>query len=413
MPYLSALTGVDFLVGGLSVRLDHLVGIILFVFLFISILKVKKIYLIKNDLFLIALWLLSLVVSYYNAPDTKYSLIQSINLITVGLSYFVITNQIKTKKHLDLFISAGFNTALFVSFFGTILFIVSFIIKKPLYGVNIEQSINIPFGIYFTIKEPNLYGSFMFVHFFLSVIMLFEKTNQSFGISDKKIKAIVFFTAIGVLLSFTRGIWLATIVCLFLYYIKSIKRVLNNFYKIFIIVLTLVVFYTVTLNYFGITFLKYKIDNFFSIEEGTGEGRVFIWLTALDNWAEKKNFLFGNGTYSFASFYNKGSYESDTNAWIGNFLVTLLHDYGIIGLVLFFCFLVGLLRTKKIKKLLMHNAKLKHYKALIISFRLAILGVLIGFFFTMAFSLTYVWMLFGLMVATKKIILKETYTINV
>jgi len=412
MPILSVLNGVDIAIGGLTVRFDHLFGVFLFFIVLYQAILLNKIYSSKQDIFLILLWLLSIIVSFSSAPDVKYSLVQSINLITVGFSYFVITNLITTRQALKKFVVISLNTATIISILATVLFIISMLIKKPLFGINIEQTETVPFGIYFTTKEPNIYGSYMLANFITVFVLYFEKANISLGISNRRAKYILFSTGIGVLLSFTRSVWISLFICILIFNFKSISKLYKNLPKLGFIILGLIVFYYVATNVLGITFLKYKIDNLFSADSGTGEGRVLIWITALDNWVQQKNYLTGNGTYSFASFFNNGSYDTTTNAWIGNFLITLLHDYGIIGVILFLTYFILLIKRPSNKSNINVRYDYAHEK-LFYGLKLAAIGVLICFLFTMAFSFTYVWILFGLVVVSKRYILNTIAEQNV
>ena len=401
LPFLTIFTGVDFLVGSSNVRMDHLFVVLLFVILLIKIYlnKSKYFYLAYPGLALSILWLISLISSFNNAPDVKYSVTQSINLITVGLAYFLISNELNSIDLLKIFLRNSFIACCILSVIGTVFFLISLIIKYPLYGINIEQSEFVPFGIYLTMKEPNIYGSFMMIYFLISFSIFSSGTSSYYGFSKLFIITVLILSGAGVLLSFTRGVWLATIICLSVFYFRNIKNISMQLPRIIIVVALVFIFYYVTLNFWGITFFKYKIDNFLNVDSESAAGRLIFWYAAMDNWIAQQNLWLGNGTYSFASFFNNGGYESDSNAWIGNFLITYIHDTGILGTLSFVFFIYYLLRQKKAEK----KSRNFNQSSLLLGLQLSAIAILITYIFTSAFSYTYPWILFGLITASKRI----------
>jgi O-antigen ligase len=141
-----------------------------------------------------------------------------------------------------------------------------------------------------------------------------------------------------------------------------------------------------------LSIIDYKLGNFFSTDVGTGEGRLIIWGMAIENWIEAKNWLIGNGTYSFASFFNTDSYDASTNAWIGNLPLTILHDSGLIGFAIFLIFIVSLVKRTQLLSSEKNSQGAHH---LLIGTRLAIIGTMIEFFFSSGLNLSYCWILFG------------------
>jgi O-antigen ligase len=141
-------------------------------------------------------------------------------------------------------------------------------------------------------------------------------------------------------------------------------------------------------------FLMYKITNIIDTNSGTGLSRVLTWDIAFNNI--KNNFFFGTGTYSFATIAGKGAYGWQTNAWIGNFFITILNDYGITGFLLFSLFFSSLV----FKSLKMIKTKYKNIQSqdkwILLALCLSSISIYIAFYFATGFALIYSWSFLGL-----------------
>src|SRR5206468_8171510 len=136
-----------------------------------------------------------------------------------------------------------------------------------------------------------------------------------------------------------------------------------------------------------------------------GEGRLIIWGVAVENWINSGRLFFGNGTFSFASFFNMDNYDSAENAWIGNLYITLLHDYGLVGFITFGAFVISLVKRGRFLKISLPKSE-KLY--LLRGTNIGIMTTLIAFFFTTGLSLSFCWLLFGLAVGLKGYLSKST-----
>jgi O-antigen ligase len=396
LAYVTVLNGLKFSAGPLSIRIEQLVVLICWlIFLFWFLLSKKrfeKFEFGKPARVLVLFWLTLLLSTLLHAPDLHYSLIQSVNLILVSFSFLLMSTYARTETAIQKYLKHSFNATIFVSLIGTLLFFISFLTGHALYGINLVQNENDAFGIYFTMVEPNLYGCYMMIFFFLALSLFTEKTYESWGISRSKVAWVLVCAALGVLLSFTRGVWLATIIGMALFYFNSFKKFFANIRKVFIIVLFAALGLFFLKYVLKLSIIDYKLGNFFSTDVGTGEGRLIIWGMAIENWIEAKNWLIGNGTYSFASFFNTDSYDASTNAWIGNLPLTILHDSGLIGFAIFLIFIVSLVKRTQLLSSEKNSQGAHH---LLIGTRLAIIGTMIEFFFSSGLNLSYCWILFG------------------
>lgn len=409
IPYISLLNGISFNIGGLNARLDQIYNLIIFSALIImKVINGRFIRFKSQELILLTLIITAFLASNLNAPDKNYSIRQTINVFSVSAVFFLITATITSLSDLTKLLVNYLKGATIASAIGTVFFIFSFITKIPIYGINLVQNESEPFGIYLTMVEPNLYGGYMLTVFLVAFCLNAIKGSNVLNIPPKWIKLGLIFSSLGVFLSFTRGVWLSIMICLVIYVSYSFQK--NKF----AIIKNLVIFASViSLIYFGVRALKietleYKLDNLVSTDGGTGEGRMQIYGVAYENYFMKRHFFIGNGTYSFASFFNSGSdYSSESNAYIGSLLLSFLHDYGIIGLLLFiilFIYVISAIKIKKYFKLHKYMAPLKDFQALNIGLKLAVIGIVIASNTSTSFVLTFPWMVFGMCVAYKRIL---------
>jgi len=411
LPFFAALSGVNIIIGGLNVRFDQLISTILCLILaFRIIFNYQKFYLDFPGKMLISFLFISFISSYYFSPDPKYSIIQTINLTSVSSIYIILINFIDSKKMFDHFLKVYFNAGFIAITLGVALFILSVLIGNELYGVNLISDTTLAYGVYSTMREPNIFGSYSLIYFIIGLSMLLYKGSLSKNCYN--ITSIYFIVyALGVFLSFTRGVWLGGIAAFFLLLILSKKySIPNSKKKIHLIKFSIIMLVLITLVLsISHSFFTYKIDNLFQAQEGTGQFRLLEWAKAIEDIGN--NFLLGNGTYSFASIYSKTvPYNNLENAWIGNIFLTVLHDTGLIGFSFFMIMCVNLI-SKGIKLSKLAKALQKDY-SIILGITISIIAMLIAFIFTTGFSYGYSWLLLGLLGVINRLFVKNISLYN-
>jgi len=391
LPFIAGLNGISFRFANLNIRLDQLLAVILLIFLaFDLLIGGKKLFIDLPGKFLILFFVISFLSSYLYSPDSHYSIIQTINIISVASVYFIIHAYLTDKKTEGKFLKSFVYAGIIMCGLG-IFFFVFANLGIINYGVNlIDDPATTPYGVYGTMYEPNIFGSYSVIYFIYSLNIILLK---DFGLESKRtFLYLLFFSAAGVFLSFTRGAWLAAIIAILLSLILIRRRykqkhVFKNFSKYLItagLLLSLFLGFIISKG-----FLLYKIDNFLNSSSGTGYGRLEIWSVALDDI--NNHLLLGNGTYSFAAIYAKTFYSPSTNAWIGNFILTVIHDTGIIGAIVLLLFL-GTLILRSIRGAINKSLNLN---ANSFSLAMACIAMLIAFFFTTGFSFCYAWIPLG------------------
>jgi hypothetical protein len=359
-------------------------------------LRSTKLYLDFPAKMLIIFLAISFTSSISNSPDRSYSLTQTANLASVSSLYIVLINLLDSKDRISRFLEYYVIAGILAIGFGILLYIFSLISGSQLYGVNLSEDLgNNAYGVYGTMREPNIYGSYSLVYFLLSTMMFYSRENDNS--SMRKSNGFLFLiSSIGVFLSFTRAVWLAAIIGFFMLskYSKRYLSTPTRKAKIAGRVVLVAIIIIIMSNYVSDLFLTYKIGNIFNLEESTAAYRLVLWGAALEN--SQNHLLIGNGTYSFASFLSVGdSYNSQTNVWISNLFLGLLHDTGVLGLMVFVVFLISLYRSgiSSSKKILYIS---RQNTTEILGFCTSLVCLMIAYIFTSGLSYGYTWIVFGM-----------------
>lgn len=394
LPYCMLLSGFSFSFLGFRIRLDHLFSILFSLITVFLILfsKKKKVIITKAGFILIIFSLNGFLVSIYNSENSKYTFIQSIGYFSCVFTYFLIINLITRYEHIKYFLKSYINACIITSSIAIFLFIFSNIAHYELYGINLVQNEFEPFGIYFLMVEPNIYGAYMLTGFLLLFPLFISRKYIDIELSRLKLYFFLSLTGLSIILSFTRGVWLACIICLFFYYLTDNKISFKLLINILIIIIFIIIIFYFLGSILNLEIVSYKINNFLSTDKGTGEGRLSIWTNVLEFWNNPKSLILGHGTYGLSAIFESSS-EGNVG-WLMNLYLQYLVDYGIIGVVIFMVFIYMLFRYTYIYK---QNVKDQNLftKNLLIGCRLAIFGILITSFFSNSTTQIFPWVIFG------------------
>jgi len=392
IPFLAALNGVNFVFFELNIRLDQVIVVILMLILIWNhIFRQIKIKIDFVGKLLIAYLVISFISTFMFAPDLKYSIIQTINISSSASVYFVLINFLNNdyikRKYLRYFLFSGI---IFIGY-GVVIFFLS-LLGMNIYGVNLADNLSSEYGVFATMREPNIYGSFSLVYFMLSLTILV--TVQKELIKFKRIITYCFIISmLGVFLSFTRGVWIGALIGTAILLLTSIKYNFSTKFrtKLGLYILVIIGVFFIVNNLVPNFYFTHRLSILTDYQGGTGAYRLLLWEEALHNFLSSP--ILGNGTYSFASLC--ATSIGGESAWIGNFILILLHDTGVIGTVLFLIMILVLLKNNlsKLKNAILIN----HFNAsVLLGFCIALVSMLIAFIFTTAFSYVYSWSIFGL-----------------
>jgi O-antigen ligase len=292
--------------------------------------------------------------------------------ITVLIPYllFLIFTNIKFElKHLDLFFDI-----LFVS--GIILSIYSLYV---LFNINFDLKFRI----------PSIWTHYNLVAAYFMALLLF---NLSFLVNSKNKSKFFFhissliFILLGLIMTQTRGIWLATIIAVAFYFFKKPKLII----PVLVMIGLLVVFFNEIINERLMSVIHFGNDV-------SSLGRLQAWLSSIE--LIKENFWFGYGFDAyrhlrdnvFSSYFVILPHPHNT-------YLTLTLELGFIGFIFYFGFFVkAFYFTFRVRKKSSDPELLKFFDGLQLTF----VGLLVAFmfepYFTILGSITYViWILISL-----------------
>lgn len=407
LPFSAAFSGISFLIGGYHVRLEQILSCVLFAILINRVLLTNKLYLDAISKLIIIVLSLHILSSLVSAPDIKFSLLQTFSLMSVWFIYIILTNFLDNKPKIEKFVKYYLISGFLEILYGIILYIAASYLGHNLPGANVfrEPGVVEALGIQGTQVEPNIFGSYCLPYLLISITLLcFINRNK---LHNRFFLLLLLISSMsGMIMSFTRGAWLGGIVGLVLIVIlnqiTSHKVTRKYGYQLLLVTILTIAAFISAKEYFPESFFTHKIDHFLSTDEGDAAQRLWLWDEAMDN--VKRNPILGNGTYSFASIDNPlGFYGRSEKAWIGNVFLTILHDSGIIGLLVFIilCLNIFITGVKAITVLNRYDIIMSYFTlGLVASFG----ALLVSFIFSMASSTAYPWIAIGLIGAINRYI---------
>jgi len=396
LPFLAALNGINLKISGFNIRLDQLGVVFLLFTMAAGVISGKiRFYLDKPGKLLLIFFLWSFVISLIFAPDFKYSCIQTINLLSSASVYFVLTNLLKSVRLINKYFKYFLLAGIFAISYGILIFILS-VMGLNIPGANLIDDFSVAYGVFATMREPNIFGSFSLIYFILS-FMIIISLSKSMRQNNHLVFLSFITSGLGLFLSFTRGVWLAAcfgVLATFPFAKKIFKEPRARIKYMLSLSFVLVILFLFANFFVSKPIFYYKLSHFLDIEEGTGAGRLKIWTDALISTQESP--FFGHGTYSFATLFPPAISEGQGySAWIGNFLLTVLHDTGIMGTFIFLWMIIVLIKEgiNIAGKLIEINPM---NSAILSGVCLSLVCMLIAFIFTTGFSFVYAWSVLGL-----------------
>lgn len=290
-------------------------------------------------------------------------------IVLIPFFIFIIFNNSKLNiKDLDLFFKILFVSGVILSFFS--------------FAKLIEINYNFKYRITSTWDHYNLVAAFYMI------LLMF---NLSFIVNSGKSKRIVYYISfvlilMGMFMTQTRGIWLATLISVFYYVFRKPKLIVPIF-----ISLTVLIFL-----FYGIIIDRVlSAVNFGS--DVSSLGRFQAWYASI--LLIKNNFLLGYGFDSFR--YLKDSVITAYFVILPhshNTYLTLILDLGFIGFISYISFFVkAFFYSFNIRKKIDNPELIKYVDGLQLSFVGLIIAFIFEPYFTVLGSINYmVWILISL-----------------
>ena len=358
------------------------------------------IYLEYNRIYLLSLFILFLyeLFSFFGLvykDNSIYYLVIIVYCILLSIFCTYIINQ-----NIQLY----FKISRYINIYGTIL--ASLTIIYYLFFINNTQksgfteftnlrNMYMPFG-----KLSNDWVSVLFC--FLPFSLYQYLSSCSIGWNRKKIVSLisVIIISLSILISFSRGAYLALFSFYLLFSFLILKFKIKKFKALFL----KLTYIFITVGLFS-CLIYTPLKDTVSVKSTTShlrsiEGRKNIWKSSIDIFKEKP--MFGIGSDKFAIYYNNFRDKGEDSVFTGrvsNSLIQLLLEKGIIGFVIYASiFFISLFNgIKKLKSVLDNH--IKFLVVLNISFLISILirdftfstifdnpGILTILFFTFAFN---------------------------
>lgn len=386
-------SGYLFPVGDAAVRPEHvMIGFTLFSTLFNFILNKKnKLYLSIQSILLVVFVIYAFLGSYFNSPVVKQSYLGIAQLFIAILGFIIISQVYRGKEELVyrlvlfLFIIA----AVLETLYGLVAFAIYNIGGINIGGLVTGQSGFSVVTLKGTMVEANTFGSYISSCALIVLALLLSKVHFKYN----KLLFVCFILLVcGLLLSWTRAAWIGFIIGLL--FLLIIFRKELNIKSIFFTILTLcgvilplfiLISYIFNQSSEQGVFL-YKILNLFETESGTGKFRFEEFYVALEHW--KTHPILGTGYFSIKIF--------GETVWISNSIILVLHDTGILGLLLFNIIVLSII-LPSIKYSFSVKPEINKNKAYLLALTVGMIQLLFAYNFTPAHTLTFFWVYLGLL----------------
>jgi O-antigen ligase len=322
-------------IGGWNARPEHCVTfVVLVMFLFRWMFHERaRISLIFTDFAVAAYVMWNYVSSVWMSPDPKSTLRWALLNNLVVLPYFLIRFLVNDERLLrwvfKAFLAVGISecTLALIVFISKQLFATSF-------GTEVDQYAGatggVYGGVYGTQYEPNLLGSYAACLSITLLVLYFA--------SQRKPRWLVGGTIVGIaamLASLSRAAFLAFALVSIVLLFVGVRMRLVNVRKLLPLTLVLALFIAPIAATGG----KALISRFVTLSvegvesDSEAVGRLVAWTAALEDIAQHP--LVGNGTASFQLLADAKQLPIlGDRPWVGNSPVRILHDTGVIGLLL-------------------------------------------------------------------------------
>ncbi len=322
-----------------------------FALLFALILSIKNLKKVKQLPLLIP-WILFLSITFINIFTSFDFLISSkewIRLLSIFSLYILGYLIIKTKKDLVSLVKIIILSTLVPSLFA-------------LFQCYTQTGMSIPFEgiynrIYGTFTHPNLFAYYLIMPIFLSITVLITENKKS--ISNLLLSIYLLFLFYLLILTYTRGAWLAFIISiLIITLIRS--RILS--------VLIVIIFFS---SYTIINPINTRINDLIRNDPyGSIQWRIDLWEDSLKY--SKQNFIigYGTGTANELILKNRGEKFGSTDSH--NDYLKILLENGIIGLFLYLNLIIALIKNLFTKYKLLLKPKIKIFILVIFSISISI-----------------------------------------
>lgn len=245
------------------------------------------------------------------------------------------------------------------------------------------------YGLLLDRNQPRLISLFSddpnITVFIISMFFFYYLCN----IKRKYSKVGLVLTALIIVLTFSRGAYIAILFSLIVLWFKDKNiTVKAKLVTLVCIIFGIIIINTFIYNKFDISIMNVVIDRFTALESDGGSGRMELWGNALKTFY--KHPIIGIGINATLKY---NSEEYGTDHYVHNTYLEVLSENGVIGISLYVIFLVGF--YVELRKLIRKNSNSMYLYITYISFvfQLIFLSVLLQEMFYILIAISYRYMI--------------------
>jgi hypothetical protein len=404
IPFAVTLNGVPIEVASVKVRIDQAVAILLLLVLAVEGGWKRIVRSFSPSTWAFMVFVCSALAScVFFAPYRGYSLLQFANQASAWGVYGAVVASVGNRRNADILLRFTLIAAVIAVLIGMAALALN-LLGARVPGANLTGSeiAETPFGAYGTLYEPNIFGNYCAIAFSVVAILGLRRTGASSTPTFPHLRLLTILLGIGLLFSFTRGAWLGAAAGLVTAFAIAVRfghvRAPVRAIAVTLLAAAAAVLLLWYVPYQGNEFFRYKVVNLLNPTSSNAGVRLLAIAVALDH--VRDYLVFGAGTFSFAPLVAGGlefrAIEGGTHLWLGNYIVAVLHDYGIVGLALFVVFLAMLIgRALRVASRIRLTDRMGSQT--LVALVAGLVCMLIAFVFTSGFSLGYPWLFIGLL----------------
>ncbi len=342
----------------------------------------------KLEWLLLAFLAMNYFSSFFTSPDRGLSLRWAL-LQTLAVSpFFLIGQTVWTAKQIDRAFGIWLSVGALEALFGIVCFL-SYLLFGTRFGMGFFSNLDFVPAVRGSQWEPNIFGSYCACFAVMFVFCFFARERK------KGWYLLGFFvTAVGALLSLARQAWacLIIVIPLVLFYHLRHKRIRwrQLVPAVSVILLSLL---------FAVSVMKDLRERLESLavsqvmQDPTLIRRARVVVLAIEDI--KQHPIVGSGSNSFVLLNQSSEEEYEGGeAWLGNFFLRVMHDTGIIGVVVLGWLFVSL--GRRAWRILSVR---KSTNAAVGALSAAAIVMFLAYQLTDASTLEFTWINFGLLAA--------------
>lgn len=423
----------SFELGGFSLRINHLIGGLTFVFWLLALLfGGRKIAPNPLTIPLLAMFFLFLL-SGLGAENQFRHWSVYVSLLLMLVFYLLTINSLVSKKIVELVVGSLFLSAGLMGLLGLYQFFGDLAGLPPAATGLDPGYTNVVFGfprVHAFSEEPLYFANYLFIPLGASLALFFAgkskstPTNSSLSLSKgqtiisivDKLKGpwllpLLILLLVNFFLTLSRGAFIAAVpfgLIFLLFYAKQLlspRNLIIGFLAL--LVSTAAVYYSlesVSPDALDRFLSHAQLEDVLVKRQGeSGLGRLEKFSQAVEAWESKP--LLGIGLGNFGPYIKQYPVQKPDAGWdiVNNEYLELLAETGTLGLA---SVLVLLIVTFARSLVAYHRANDEYLKALLVGLTAALVAIFAQYNFFSTFYIIHIWVLFGLVIGIQNLILK-------